>query len=337
MRSYYLTIGCALSIGCSGGGVFIPRGDGGTSSHDASELGDGGVKLKNYNYVFNHLTLPTQRTDYAIDLNGDGTPDNQFGAIISALAAQNTQPQPAEDMLISMGTTVYLLVMGSADPTLMNQTPLEMNVWNGVPTTPDFSGNGTFTIQGQTAAILYGALASGQVSSEDPVTTKSPQTLSMALALFGGASAVPLPVHGVHVKFHTGTDPSSGAPGLLEGELHGSVKKSELDTVVFPAVAARFTQQIQADPSSASSMQIEEIFDTGGCTNPDGSQAFAGDHVISPCEVSMNQIIANLFAPDVQIYNSNGDYAPNPANTNKDSLSLGIAFTAVRAAKVNLP
>jgi hypothetical protein len=38
-----------------------------------------------------------------------------------------------------------------------------------------------------------------------------------------------------------------------------------------------------------------------------------------------------VLAPDVQIYDANGNYAPNPLNTVKDSLSVGIGFTAVAA------
>jgi hypothetical protein len=48
--------------------------------------------------------------------------------------------------------------------------------------------------------------------------------------------------------------------------------------------------------------------------------------------VATNQIVANLLAPDVQIYDANGGYAPNKNNTTKDSLSVGVAFLAVRAS-----
>jgi hypothetical protein len=63
-----------------------------------------------------------------------------------------------------------------------------------------------------------------------------------------------------------------------------------------------------------------------------GTCAQAGDGVISTCEVATNSIIKNILAPDVQMFSNDGlTYAPNPANTHKDSLSVGVGFTAVKA------
>ena len=104
-----------------------------------------------------------------------------------------------------------------------------------------------------------------------------------------------------------------------------------VQSTLVPRIAQSLTAQVQANPNSSSSMQLESIFDTGGCTNPDGSQASARDFTISTCEVAQNSLIQNLLAPDVQIYDSQGRYAPNPANTTRDSLSVGFAFTAVPA------
>ena len=46
----------------------------------------------------------------------------------------------------------------------------------------------------------------------------------------------------------------------------------------------------------------------------------------------LNSTIQAVFAPDVQIYDANGNYAPNKTNAMKDSLSIGFGFTAVRAS-----
>src|SRR4029077_620813 len=85
---------------------------------------------------------------------------------------------------------------------------------------------------------------------------------------------------------------------------------------------------------SQGDLQIQSIFDTGMCANPNGSMAAAGDFVIDICEVASNQIIMNVLSPDVQIFSADGaTYMPNSKNTMKDSLSLGLGFTAVQAAK----
>src|SRR5262252_5492849 len=38
-------------------------------------------------YRVDHLILPSLVTDFAVDLNGDGTPDNQLSGIVGALSA----------------------------------------------------------------------------------------------------------------------------------------------------------------------------------------------------------------------------------------------------------
>jgi hypothetical protein len=59
----------------------------------------------------------------------------------------------------------------------------------------------------------------------------------------------------------------------------------------------------------------------------------ANDHRIDPCEVAQNAQIQSLFAPDVQIFSADGTtYAPNPQNAHKDSVSVGLGFTAVPAS-----
>jgi hypothetical protein len=88
-------------------------------------------------------------------------------------------------------------------------------------------------------------------------------------------------------------------------------------------------------------MQILSIFDNGGkadpscsagtCKNPDGSCAVSHDNKIDVCEVASSGLIHNVLAPDVQLFDSAGNYHPNPNNTMKDSLSIGVGFTAVAA------
>jgi hypothetical protein len=52
---------------------------------------------------------------------------------------------------------------------------------------------------------------------------------------------------------------------------------------------------------------------------------------IDICEVATSGLIQNVLAPDVQMFDAAGNYHPNPTNANKDSLSIGLGFTAVPA------
>jgi hypothetical protein len=79
--------------------------------------------------------------------------------------------------------------------------------------------------------------------------------------------------------------------------------------------------------NSVQRKQLLQIFDIGCASN----SALKGDGHIATCEVSENAIIQNVLQPDVQLFDSNGNFSPNSANTDKDSLSVGLGFTAVRA------
>ncbi len=281
-----------------------------------------------HQYVVNRLLLPMQRSDYAIDLNGDNHADNQLGNVVGALEAQNIDPQASVDQSVASGSAVYLVSLQSADANLMNDNMVGFTFYTGVvQAMPDFSGMGMFTVDnGTPPAKLFGKLVNGKLATNDPVTTLKPVTVQLKIALIGGQPPVTLPVNGAHVQCFPGTDQASGAPGLLNGQLHGSVKESDVQTTLIPAIAQLLTATIVANPGSPQAMQIEQIFDTGGC-----GMAKANDMKIDPCEVAQNQIIQNILAPDVDIFDANGNYSPNPANTGKDSLSLGLGFTAVQA------
>jgi hypothetical protein len=65
----------------------------------------------------------------------------------------------------------------------------------------------------------------------------------------------------------------------------------------------------------------------GWLHDPDGSAANAGDGVIDVCELTHNPIIRNVFAPDVGLFDTAGQYAPGAA-TPKSLMSIGMGFTA---------
>jgi len=53
------------------------------------------------------------------------------------------------------------------------------------------------------------------------------------------------------------------------------------------------------------------------------------DQLIDVCEVADNNVVRNVLGPDVQLFTDDGtQFHPTPEHRHKDSLSLGIAFTA---------
>jgi hypothetical protein len=286
-------------------------------------------------YVVNQLTLPQSRTDYAFDLNGDGKLDNQLGNIIGALAQQNLNPQLAMDLAVAAGSDVMLLQVDSSDATFVSDACARSTWANGVPqSSPDFSGNGTFAVDNSLPrAPFYGPIAGGAFASQSPAVAAQPVQYMIQIVLFSGPIFVP--VTAGRASF------TISASGLMTGRLNGAMRKQDVDGILVPAIAADFEMQIQANPTSSNSQQLLSLFDNGGtastacgtaCQNPNGSCAVANDQHISVCEVGSNAIIKNVLAPDVDMHDAAGNWAPNPANTDKDSLSVGFAFTAVKAS-----
>ena len=353
MKRIFLAAAIGL-VGCGGSG-------GGSTSPDMAMAGGGDVTMVDpagtiTKYVANSLLVPLQKTDYAIDLNGDTHPDNQLGNIIGALAsAGNLDVQGSIDKSVAAGDVVLLLSLQAKDMTSADN--VGVTIYLGMKQAmPDFkSGMGMFTIDAsQMPAAFLGRIAGGKFASNNPVTTTHPVTMVLKLPLIEGVDPLVLKVNGAQVQFQTGAT-------LMNGQIHGSIKKADIDGSIIPAVASLLSNKLAKDGCTAggggdggvaagdggaamcpaTDMTIISLFDVGNCTNPVcdpmmmtprcGMMAKAGDGVIDVCEVQNNNLVGGLLAPDIQVFDAMGNYKPNPANTTKDSLSLGLGFTAVGA------
>ena len=296
-------------------------------------------------YVVNSVMVPQQRSDYAIDLNGDGRVDNQLGNIIGALTGQGLDVQSGVDMATANGTLILLMSETSTDAMFQSDSCATAQVQIGQSVmNPDFSGSGHFTIDSsQQGGTFNGPIKVGKFSSAPPATTKNPVSVSILLPLISGATPVKLVVQGAHLQFTRGADGK-----VTGGQLNGGIKSDDVQMNIIPAVAQILSNKLMNDmPQTSTDMQIASIFDNGGkadpactagtCKNPSygtraGMCAAAKDNIIDTCEVSTAGLIQNVLAPDVQLFDASGAYAPNKDNTMKDSLSLGLAFTAVGAS-----
>jgi hypothetical protein len=316
------------------GGSSGNKSDGGTST-DCTPSG-GTNKAQ---YVTNVVTVPQTKSDFAIDLNGDGRADNQLGSIVSILKTENLSVQDGVTMAVAAGTLVILASETSSDATFQTDSCATSVIERGsLPagvTTPDYTGTGAFVAVTDGAGTFNGPITGGKFSSGSPVTTKSPVSLTILLPLIAGAAPVELDVEGGQLEF------KRDATGVVTGgELHGFLTSASVQSKVVPNVALLLTSKVSEANPTATDMQIGSIFDTGGapsaacnntaCANPDGTCAVSGDKKIDICEVSTNNLIQQVLAPDIQMF-QNGVYAPNAANTTKDSLSLGLGFTFVKA------
>ncbi|MEO7324757.1 MAG: hypothetical protein ABIW82_08010 [Dokdonella sp.] len=259
-------------------------------------------------------STPSEANNTAIDLNGDGHAENQLGMVFSALASSGFDVSAA----VNAGTVVYLLRVTSNDPAFQTDASARAEWFVGeptAPTPPDFSGNGSFQadsayMPGKFIAPLVGA----NFVSANPATTSTPVDVPLNLVL-GNGFVVPL--HGARLAFSV----SSG--GLMQGQINGSVRAADVQNIIVPSIANLLNQIVAVGGSTAT--MVLNLFDTG-CNG-----VGANDGVIALCEVSGNSLLSPLLAADVDIYAEDGSYAPNPANTGKDSVSFGMLFSAANA------
>lgn len=271
-------------------------------------------------YLMNNVALPLSKADYALDLNGDGHADNNFGQLMSAFAGQNVDLQSSMNAAVASGSIVHLVGLQSTDTYFANDPAAVANWYVGLPAPapPLFDGTDDLPYDINIApGTFVAALSSGSFVSPSPATTTTPVSLTFRLQL--GSASVDLPLQGTRLSF------AIDGEGHLQGQLNGSVRHNDYMALVPPALAQSFTAEIQADPTSSTAMQIKELFDLG-CTGGDG---FADDDVIEVCELTGSPLVSVLLAADVQIRDAVGNYAPNPANTTPDANSFGVHFTAI--------
>jgi hypothetical protein len=284
-------------------------GCGGDSSDGAVKMVEGTSSSK---YVTSSITLPKNSMTAAYDIDGDGTADNRLGNIIQAVSALNLNPQSAADGAVMTGSLMLLLEEVSTDSTQQSAKNAGTKLTLGTKPTnpPKYDGTDTLTGSGTTTQF-YGNITAGHfASNSSTLTTVPPVQLIISLPLVEGQDPLMLPVTGGVISY---TRDTSGK--LTGGQINAAIKKSDVDGVIIPAVAALITAELKKPDASATL----KMFDP----NMDGT--------VSPDEIANNQLIANFLAPDVQMF-QNGVYNPNPAKTMKDSLSLGFSFTAVAAS-----
>jgi len=279
--------------------------------------GDGEVtKVEGTNsakYATSSITLPANSMASAFDIDGDGTPDNKLGSIIAGLAAVNLKPQASADDAVMKGELVLLLEETSTDASQMqaSNAGVKLSLANKATSPPHYDGTDTFTINAsQPPAQFLGNISAGTFTSNNPATTSTPVTLVIALPLVEGQDALMVPVTAGRITFKRGADGK-----LTGGQINGALKKTDVDTVVLPAVAMLITAQVMQPDAS------------------DAIKSFDLDHdgTVTVDELKQNSLITNFLSPDIQLFDATGAYKPNPAKPMKDSLSLGLAFTAVGA------
>lgn len=284
-----------------------------------------------YKYVWNSCTLPAQKGDFSFDLNGDGMKDNALADLVVNLKLFGVDMQANVSDAIMNGSDIKLLRMDTDDPLFIKDLMAGIVFRMGMSRpNPDYTGNGNFAADNlllPAAPPYTGILNNQNYFAVSPTSVQFPTDVTLKFAFFG-QNTTSVNLHGTHISFDVGFDAKSGAPGLVNGQLQGSLQIGQVRNVLAKDILAAFNSIIMNN--GGTKMLLIQTFDVGGCMNSNGSQA-AVNNTVDECELLGSQLFQNLFSPDVAIYDMMGQYRPDPQNAVPDSWSVGIGFTAVKA------
>ena len=280
-----------------------------------------------HHYVMDSLLVPmnnTQARDYGLDLNGDGTVDNQLGMVIASLSSQGFQVQTATNAQVDRGQILELFDLGAGSFTLepnatfrafVGATPMPApcNGPNDTTCRRHLTGSATFTIPAGSPINpeLTGSIAGGMM-------TTAPGHLVAPVTLFT-AAGMPLYVTliGARVQLAMASDPR-----IMQLKLTGGITQADIDGKVIPAMREGIEAQVMRDctmlanppgcgcASSSSGATMLNLFDTAprNCS-------------VSVQELRDSSLIQSLLAPDVML-------------EGQMCLSYGVRATAVAAGFV---
>lgn len=269
-------------------------------------------------YLVNDLLLPTSSVEansYAIDVDGDNHPDNSFGQVLAAFAAQGFDFNGATEAAIASGNIVHLVGVQSTDVLFKNDPAAQATWCIGAPTATPPLFNGTDNAScADTSGIFVSALSGGSFTSPAPATTPNPVSLDIELAI--GTSNATLHVLNARLSFATDVNGN-----VSFGQINGSIPHDDLLNNFLPTMAASCNASIQSDPTSNTATSCKSLFDIGCMGFPE----YSGDGQIEFCELMENQLIQALLAPDVHVADGGNIVEAN---------SIGIRFTAIVSDRV---
>jgi len=296
--------------GAGGEDTIGNAGQGGDSSVAVAGAG-GATPSDALEFVFDHQVLPSSGIAFAADIDGDGTGDNAYGQVLAVLSIYGFPAQSSADAETSAGRGLQLLALHAADTTLESGAAT-LNLWRAQQTSPDFTGTGSFIVDGAAPS----ANLNGQITSEVLTSVKfqAGERLPRILLHLPFGNTVDLPLSVYSISFHV------AANGLSQGQLSGAVSVSDMNAVVPPALAAQFDTVCAGATTPIQECQTALLlFDTDQ------------DQHISADELRASDAIQAVLTPDIKIFDDQGNFAPDPAAEDKDALSVGFGFSAVRA------
>ncbi len=284
------------------------------------ELADGGV-APTYQYVLDAIDVPEnsdQAEDLGMDLDGDGSIDNQIGNIIGALVSVGGglgEVQQRTARAVDEGGTITLAQLWPCSTGAFatyhgaNPRPAACDGAGDTVCRHHLDGTGAFD-------IAAGTPTSQQVvgTTSGDVFTGGPGELALPLALFGGEPALLTLTH-AQVRLD-----GVSADGFATGTIAGGIPEEQVQAALVPAVYAGVSAQIASECTgvgldcgcepSSTAVTLLGIFDVDN------------DCAVTLPEIQDNPLIATLLGSDLD----------TDADGTADALSIGVGVHAVRAS-----
>ena len=301
---------------CGGGGD--DDGDGGQDTVDPAGTHNG--------YVLDSITVPAsnaQATSVALDIDGDARAENALGNLLATLAGFDLDLQGPVDEQIAMGGVIILADVQATD--LSAATGVGLQVFRGGNADPapcatpedticggHLAGDASFDVTDDYDALVVGSIVGGQF-------TGGPGDVTIELAL-SETNAVPIHLVGARVEMGV----TAGA--LTGGKLGGAIRSEDIDNDLIPAVA-----------DLIATILAECVPEGDACCAADsaGEQILTLFDMNDDCEVTTEELLASdlvdgtIRNPDLDLFDGDStDFNPNQDGV-KDSISLGVGFTAV--------
>jgi hypothetical protein len=309
----------ALLIGCGDDGA-APRDAAIDAEIDASMIDAPPPPLDHYYYVVDKVSVPTTNTQaraYGLDLNTDGTVDNQLGMVLSTLSSMGFELQVAQDKAIDTGAELLLADLNTTDFT--NAAGSTFTLYQGSNPMPPACKNAQDTVcrRHLTGMASFTALAT---AIDPPLTgtfvngtlSAGPGHLTIQI-VWPDAPPATVTLLGARAKASTVSASAIGAAILA-----GGVTMADVNGKIIPAMQVGFMAAVTRDCTMLSSPP------SCGCAQDSAGKTNLGlfdanhDCAISIDEVRNNSLIVSLLSPDVTL-------------ESQQCLSIGLQAHAVPA------
>lgn len=327
---------------------------GGGDDGSSSDVDAGALTGTHTQFVINDLIVPSsggEANNLALDLDGDGVPENALGGLLGALAsAAGLDLQTGIDEQLATAAFVLLASVQAED--LLNANGAGTYIFFGENPSPaactdpqdlatcgkHLDGSGSFDIAANspTDALLRGNIANGDMVA-------GPGTVSIELPL--GDTPLQIDLIGARLEVTVSAD------GLMSGKLGGAITCTDVDNKLMPAVQSLVTGLVEDSctpvgddcgcESGSTGETVLGFFDGGvlvciefeadGVTCKTEELQGAGDCEIGLEELKSQSIIdATLRNPDVDLLENVGS-CDEDSDSEDDSLSLAVGFSGVPA------